>query len=48
MALAWLPPEQWGALLRDCGFEVESLWGWFDRRPYAGGEDAIWVARRPG
>jgi SAM-dependent methyltransferase len=47
MALAWLPPEQWGALLRECGFEVESLWGWFDRRPYAGGEDAIWVARKP-
>jgi len=28
------------------GFDVEALYGWFDRRPYAGGEDSIWVARR--
>ena len=28
----------------EAGFDVESLWGWFDRRPYAGGEDMIFAA----
>ena len=27
--------------------QVEACYGWFDRRPFAGGEDAIWIARRP-
>jgi hypothetical protein len=26
------------------GLRLERLYGWFDRRPYAGGEDSIWVA----
>lgn len=47
MTLAWLEPEEWQALLDETGFEIETLYGWFDRTPYAGGEDAIWVARRP-
>jgi SAM-dependent methyltransferase len=47
MTLAWLEPEEWQALLGETGFEIETLYGWFDRTPYAGGEDAIWVARRP-
>jgi SAM-dependent methyltransferase len=46
MALAWLSPEEWRALLEAGGFEVEACYGWFDRRPYAGGEDTIWIARR--
>jgi SAM-dependent methyltransferase len=47
MALAWLSPPEWRQLLVGAGFEVEALWGWFDRRPYRGGEDSVWVARRP-
>jgi SAM-dependent methyltransferase len=47
MALAWLSPVEWRMLLQKSGFEVESCYGWFDRRPFAGGEDSIWVARRP-
>ena len=47
MALAWLSPEEWRALIERAGFEVEALYGWFDRRPYRGGEDTVWVARRP-
>jgi SAM-dependent methyltransferase len=47
MSLAWLPPERWTALLEEAGFEVLATYGWFDRKPYAGGEDTIWVARRP-
>src|SRR5207253_2574802 len=26
--------------------EVLDCYGWFDRRPFAGGEDSIWIARR--
>jgi SAM-dependent methyltransferase len=47
MTLAWLHPAEWEALLRDAGFEIVACYGWFDRRPYAGGEDTVWIARRP-
>lgn len=46
MSLAWLEPDDWRRLLEDTGFEVEACYGWFDRRPYSGGEDTVWVARR--
>jgi SAM-dependent methyltransferase len=46
MALAWVGPEEWRALLSDSGFEIEACHGWFDRTPYAGGEDTIWITRR--
>jgi SAM-dependent methyltransferase len=46
MTLAWLEPDDWRRLLEESGFEVEACYGWFDRRPYAGGEDTVWVARR--
>jgi SAM-dependent methyltransferase len=46
MHLAWISPAEWHRLLERSGFEVEALYGWFDRRPYAGGEDSIWIARR--
>jgi len=46
MILSWLEPGAWQALLADTGFEVEAVYGWFDRRPYAGGEDTVFVARR--
>ena len=46
MRLAWLAPQEWRRLLERAGFTVEACYGWFDRRPYAGGEDTVWVARR--
>jgi SAM-dependent methyltransferase len=46
MALAWLSHREWRELLARAGFEVDALYGWFDRRPYSGGEDMVWVARR--
>ncbi len=46
LTLAWLPVEEWRALLEEEGFVVEGLYGWFDRTPYAGQEDSIWVCRR--
>lgn len=46
MVLAWLSADEWRALLERAGFEVEALYGWFDRRPFRGGEDMVWIARR--
>ncbi len=42
-ALHWLGEPEWRALLDQAGFEVEALYGWFDRRPFDGGEDMIWI-----
>ena len=47
MALAWLSPPEWRTLLEQAGFRVEAHYGWFDRRPWSGGEDSVWVAVRP-
>jgi SAM-dependent methyltransferase len=47
MALAWLSPDEWRALLEESGFDVQACYGWFDRSPYRGREDTIWIARRP-
>jgi SAM-dependent methyltransferase len=46
MALAWLSADEWRELLERAGLEVDALYGWFDRRPYRGGEDQVWIARR--
>ena len=40
-------PPSGAGLLERAGFEVEACYGWFDRRPYTGGEDSVWLARRP-
>lgn len=48
MALAWADESEWRTLLVDAEFEIEACYGWFDRTAYAGGEDMIWIARRPG
>jgi SAM-dependent methyltransferase len=44
MRLSWLEPERWNSLLAEAGFAVDSCFGWFDRRPYTGGEDTVWIA----
>jgi SAM-dependent methyltransferase len=46
MTLWWLEAERWNALLAEAGFEVDACYGWFDRTPYAGGEDTVWIAHR--
>ena len=45
MQLAWLSTIEWRDLLERAGFAVLALYGWFDRRPWAGGEDAIWIVQ---
>lgn len=47
MELHWLSAVEWRRLIDEAGFAVEALYGWFDRRPFAGGEDMIWACRRP-
>jgi ubiquinone/menaquinone biosynthesis C-methylase UbiE len=47
MQLAWRSPEEWRVLLGRARFEVEAMYGWFDLRPHDGGEDTVWIARRP-
>ena len=46
MTLWWLEPARWHTLLAEAGFEVLACYGWFDRRPFDGGEDSVWVAAR--
>jgi SAM-dependent methyltransferase len=46
MALAWLAPYEWRVLLESAGFDVEACYGWFDRTPFTGGDDTVWIARR--
>jgi SAM-dependent methyltransferase len=45
--LAWLSNDEWRALLESAGLQIVGCYGWFDRRPYSGGEDTVWIARRP-
>jgi SAM-dependent methyltransferase len=47
MHLAWRSAEEWRHLLERTGFEIVACYGWFDMRPYEGGEDSVWIARRP-
>jgi hypothetical protein len=45
MQLHWLSRAEWERLIAAAGFELEALYGWFDRRPFDGGEDMIFVCR---
>jgi SAM-dependent methyltransferase len=46
--LHWLSAPEWLRLLDEAGFDVEEVYGWFDRRPFEGEEDMIFVCRRRG
>ena len=47
MELAWVSQAEWRALLHEARFTVDACYGWFDRRPWAGDEDSVWIATRP-
>jgi hypothetical protein len=48
LSFSWLDPEQARDLLEEAGFEVEAVYGDFDRRPFTkDSPEHIWVARRP-
>jgi ubiquinone/menaquinone biosynthesis C-methylase UbiE len=45
--LCYIWPREMEHLLARCGFEIEAVYGWFDRRPFdADSQEQIWVARR--
>jgi SAM-dependent methyltransferase len=44
--LHWLSAPEWLRLLDAAELDVEALYGWFDRRPYDGEEDMVFVTRR--
>jgi len=46
MQLAWQTPGEWRLFLDLAGFEIDAEWGWFDRRPFSGGEDVVFSAIR--
>ena len=48
MKVSWLPPEEWRRLLHETGFEIEACYGWFDRAPFKGGEDVIFITTPRG
>ena len=48
MELHWLSAPEWNALIEDAGLVAETLYGWFDRRQWDGGEDQIWICRKAG
>ena len=43
LSLAWLSVPEWRLLLKEHGFAVDHLYGWFDNSPWRGGEDSVWV-----
>jgi ubiquinone/menaquinone biosynthesis C-methylase UbiE len=45
--LCYIWPREMEHLLARCGFGIEAVYGWFDRRPFdANSGEQIWVARR--
>ena len=46
MSLSWLSVAEWRTLLHEEGFEVEALYGWFDRSAWRGGEDSVWICKK--
>ena len=45
---SWIEPGQARALLEETGFEIEALYGEFDRRPFdQNSGEQVWIARRP-
>lgn len=44
MELAWLSQPEWNELLEQSGLNVEACYGWFDRTPYGGEPDMVFVA----
>jgi ubiquinone/menaquinone biosynthesis C-methylase UbiE len=46
--LWWLTRSEWEGLIETAGFEVEALYGGFDRRPFdETATEFVWVVRKP-
>jgi SAM-dependent methyltransferase len=45
--LCYIWPREFEHLLARCGFEVEALYGWFDKRPFdEQSKEQVWMARK--
>jgi SAM-dependent methyltransferase len=44
--LHWLSASEWMAMLDTAELDLVDLYGWFDRRPFEGDEDMVFVTRR--
>lgn len=48
LSLWWVAHSEWEGLLDVAGLESETLYGWFDRRPFDdSSREFVWVARKP-
>jgi SAM-dependent methyltransferase len=48
ISLWWLNRSEWEGLIETAGFEVEALYGGFDRRPFdETATEFVWVVRKP-
>lgn len=48
ITLWWVARSEWEALIDVSGFELEALYGWFDRRPFdEESREFVFVARKP-
>jgi SAM-dependent methyltransferase len=48
ISLWWLNRSEWEGLIETAGFEVEALYGGFDRRPFdETANEFVWVVRKP-
>jgi hypothetical protein len=46
--LHWLSLPEWLHVLDEAGFAVDAVYGWFDRHPFDGEEDMIFVTQARG
>ena len=48
LSIWWATKSEWEGLIDVAGLEVEALYGWFDRRPFADdSSEMVWVTRKP-
>ena len=48
ISLWWLNRSEWEGLIEVAGFEVEALYGGFDRQPFdANATEFVWIVRKP-
>ena len=46
--LWWVDRAEWETAIEDSGLEIESLYGWFDRRPFdESSREFVYVTRKP-
>ena len=48
LRFSWIYPDQIRVMMRDIGFEIENVYGSFDKEPFnEKSKEQIWVIKRP-